>query len=121
MRSDFMEYDKLAQKIPAYCKLNATHYKHSEYMTQVVPVKNRVSEERRCLPGNGALQTIPLQYGQFSKSQSCICGFEDIHQVYLQHAKILRDRDQSPNGYGASNKEISSKESRMPLNTLWLP
>ena len=88
MRSDFTGYDKLAQKIPASCKLNATHYRHSEYMTQVVPVKNRVSEERRCLPGNGA-----LQYGQFSKSQSSICGFEDIHQVYLQHAKILRDRD----------------------------
>lgn len=118
MESDFT---KLAQKALASCLLNTTHYKHNEYMTQVVPVKNKVSKEQRCLPGNGALQTIPLQYGQFSKSQSSICGFEDIHQVYLQHAKTLGDQDQSPNEYGASNKEISSKESRMPLNILWLP
>lgn len=113
--------DKLAQKILVSCNLNTTHYKHNECMTQVVPIKNKVSKEQRCLPSDGALQTSPLQNGQFSKSQSSICGFEDIHQAYLRHAKTLRDQDQSPNEYGASNKEISSKDSRMSLNILWLP
>lgn len=98
-----------------------THYKYSENMTATVPEENTTLKGPLCLQGNGAWLTVPLQCEQFSKSQNSICDQADVHREFLSHAKKLRDQDQNLNEYGASNKEISSNDSRMPLNILWLP
>lgn len=101
--------------------VNIIHYKCDESMILNTLEENKVSKEPQFPQDNDAWRITPQQYEQFSKSQNSMCSQADIHRAFLNHAKELRDQDQSLNEHKATNKEISSNGFQMPLNTLWLP
>lgn len=83
--------------------------------------ENKISKEQLCLRDNDAWLKAPRLCEQFLRSQNCICTQIDIQRDLVDHAKELRDQDQSLSGYKVANKGTSLIDSRMPLNILWLP